>query len=82
MLKASYALLLVGAAVFLYQLGEIISAHSTWSELAQPAAFGEIIKLAGSVIGMTLGAAGIPLSKLNALKAANGSSVRLPRPPV
>lgn len=80
MLKTAYTLLLVGAALFLYQLGEIVSAHSTWSELVSPAAFGEILKLAGSVIGMVLGAAGIPLSKLNALKAKNRDSVKLPRP--
>lgn len=60
----SKSLIVAGLALFLYQLGELLGNHSTWSELSTPGAIGEFVKLGGGVLLAVVGALGTDIPKL------------------
>ena len=49
-------IVVVGFGWFLYQVSDLLHDHSTWSELAKPAEFAEIVKTLGSAL-LTIGGA-------------------------
>lgn len=59
--KLSWTLLIGGAALFLYQMGEVLAKHSVWAEVWQPAGVGEILRTAGGALISVIGALGIKL---------------------
>ena len=53
--------LLVAAAVFFYQGGEMLAQHSDWSDFRTPAGVGEVFTLLAAVIGAVAAALKIDL---------------------
>jgi len=59
--KLSWSLLVCGMGLFLYQLGDLLTAHSQWSQVLQPAGVGEILRTMGGAALAVIGALGIKL---------------------
>jgi hypothetical protein len=69
--KLSYALLVCGAGLFLYQLGDLLAVHSTWAEVRTPAGVGEILRTLGGAVLAVVGALGV---RLGTGSGGNGTS--------
>lgn len=66
--------LLMAAAVFFYQGGEILAQHSDWADFRSPAGVGEVFTLLAAVIGAVAAALKIDLPNLLAfLKNGKGT---------
>lgn len=55
---------LIAAAVFFYQGGEMLAAHSDWADFKTPAGVGEVFTLLAAVIGAVAAALKIDLPNL------------------
>ncbi len=59
--KVAWSLVLAGVGLFLYQLGELLTQHTAWAELREPASVGEVVKIAAFAVLAVLGALGVKL---------------------
>ena len=57
--KLSWTLVAAGGAMFLFQFGDLIAHHSTWSEVLSPAGTGDILRTLGGVLLAVFGAIGV-----------------------
>jgi hypothetical protein len=62
--KVGVTTLLSGLVVFLYDLGHILSNHSSWVELRTPPAVGEFMIALAAAIAVVIGAGITDFSKL------------------
>jgi hypothetical protein len=75
--KLSWTLVAAGGAMFLFQFGDLIAHHSTWSEVLSPAGTGDILRTLGGVLLALFGAIGVrfDVEDRNAVSAATLKSL-------
>jgi len=78
--KLSWTLLVAGACLFLYQVGDLVASHSTWHEVFAPVGMGEILKTLGGAMLAVFGAIGINLKGKGGVSGDTGPTARAPHP--